>query len=58
MLPYQYRDVIVIHYEASAGTRLIFTDGRPLPDRNRLLPDNDLIEWVCENEQSTQYFDQ
>ena len=128
-------DVIVIHYEASAGTRLIFTDGRPLPDQNRLmwwygysvghwegdelvvqttnfrdggwldyngspltdearvterirrptygtmeiditvddpkayteaftvrvdhrlLPDDNLIEWVCENEQSTQYFD-
>lgn len=30
-------DVIVIHYEASAGTRLIYTDGRPLPDRNRLM---------------------
>ena len=128
-------DVLVIHYEASAGTRLIFTDGRPLPDRNRLpfwygystahwegedlvvesanfrdggwldyngspltdqarvierirrptygtleiditvddpkaytepftvrvdhrlMPDDNLIEWVCENEQSTQYFD-
>ena len=128
-------DVIVIHYEASAGTRLIYTDGRPLPDRNRLMwwygysvghwdgdelvvesthfrdggwldyngspltdearvierfrrpdfgtleiditvddpgaytepftvrvdhrlmPDDNLIEWVCENEQSTQYFD-
>ena len=30
-------DVIVIHYEASAGTRLIYSDGRPLPDRNRLM---------------------
>ena len=131
----QTPEVIVILYEASAGVRQIFTDGRPLPDNDplpwwygysvgswegdtlvvetshlhddgwidyngspltdeatiierfrrlnygsmeidvtindpkaytepftvrveqRIMPDTNLIEWVCENEKSTRYFD-
>jgi hypothetical protein len=34
----QTDDVIVILYEGNSGVRQIFTDGRPLPDKQQVLP--------------------